>query len=103
MSKIIVAGVGSVNFAIFLGAPILKTICERLLLVAGWRTAKKLSRRDLPLLTCLVYINISVASFFHSFFYDFFMHICFGFDETKLTKGKLYGELRAVLKYNFKG
>ena len=25
-----------------------------------------------------------------------------GFDETKLTKRKLYGEIRPVLKYNFK-
>ena len=26
----------------------------------------------------------------------------FGFDKTKVTNGKLYGELRPVLKYNFK-
>ena len=26
----------------------------------------------------------------------------FGFDKTKVTNGKLYGELRLVLKYNFK-
>ena len=30
------------------------------------------------------------------------MHICFGFDETKLTNGKLYGEIRPVLKYYIK-
>ena len=33
---------------------------------------------------------------------NFFINICFGFEETKLTKGKLYGELQPVLKYNFK-
>ena len=44
----------------------------------------------------------SVAGSFPSFIYDFFIHICFGFDETKLTKGQLYGELRPVLKYKFK-
>ena len=94
-----------VNFAKFLRATILKNICERLLLVAGWRTTHKLSPRDLPLLTCLVYINISVASSFPSFIYDFFMHFCFihfCFNKTKLTKGKLCRELRPVLKYNFK-
>ena len=35
---------------------------------------------------------------FPSFINDFLIHICFGFDKTKLTKGKLYGELRPVLK-----
>ena len=30
------------------------------------------------------------------------MCLCFGFEETKLAKGKLCGELRSVLKYNFK-
>ena len=61
----------------------------------------KLSIRDLPLSTCLVYINISEARSFPSFIYNF-IYICFGFDETKLTKWKLYGELWAVLQYNFK-
>ena len=52
--------------------------------------------------TCLVYINTSVASFFPSFIYDSFMHICFGFDQTKLTNGKLYRALWPVLKYYIK-
>ena len=30
------------------------------------------------------------------------LDLSFGFEETELTKGKLYGELRPVLKYNFK-
>ena len=34
------------------------------------------------------------------FIYDLFIDICFGFEKTKLTKGKLYGELRPVLKHN---
>ena len=63
------------NFAKLLRIPILKNICERLFLVAGWRTTQKLSRRDLLLLACLVYINTSVASFFSSFIYDFLIHI----------------------------
>ena len=57
---------------------------------------------DSLLLACLVYINISVGSSFLSFTYDFFIHICFGFEKTKLTKGKIYGELWPLLKYNFK-
>ena len=90
------------NFAKFLRTPTLKNICERLLLVAGWWTTSKLSRRHSLLLTCLVYINISAASFFPSFIYGILIDICFGFEETKLTKGKLCRELRPVLKYNFK-
>ena len=66
------------NFAKLLRTPILKNISERLFLAAGWRTTYKLNRRDLILLLCLVYINISVGSFLF-FHYDFFMHICFGF------------------------
>ena len=64
----------------------------------------ELNRRDLLLLSCLVYSNISEASskvLFPSFIYDFFIHICFGF-ETKLANGKLSVELRPVLKYNLK-
>ena len=90
------------NFAKLLRTPILKNICERLLLVAGWRTTKKLRRRDLLLLTCLVYINISLASFFPFFICNFFIHVCFGFDETKLTNRRLYGELWSVLNYYIK-
>ena len=40
-----------------------------------WRTTKKLSRRDLLLLTCLVYTNISVASSFSLFCFRFFLYI----------------------------
>ena len=36
-----------------------------------------------------VYINMPVAGSFPSFIYDFFTHICLGFDETKFTKGKI--------------
>ena len=43
-----------------------------------------------------------VASSFPSFIYDFFIHICLGFDKIKLTKGKLFRGLRPVVKYNFK-
>ena len=50
------------------------------------------------LLTCIVYSNISVASFFSFIYLRFFIDIYFGFEETKLTKGKLYVELRPVLK-----
>ena len=78
-----------VNFVKRLRTSVLKNICEWLVLVAGWATMKKLSSTDLWLLTCLVYINISVAS-------------SFSFFSSKLTKGKLYRELRLVLKYNFK-
>ena len=74
----------------FLGTPILKNICERLLLVVGWRITYKLSRRNLLLLTCLVYINIYVTSSFSSFICGFLIHMCFGFDETELSyKGKI--------------
>ena len=48
--------------------------------------------------TACNYINISVASFFPSFIYDFFIDICFDFEETNYME-KLYGE---ILKYNFK-
>ena len=58
--------------------------------------------KKLLLLTCLNYIIISMASFLLSLIYDSFKDLCFGFEETKLTQGKLYGELRPVLKYNFK-
>ena len=90
------------NIAKILRTPILKNICERLLLVAAWRTTQKLSRRDLLILTCFTYINISVASFFSIFYLRFFIHICFGFDETKLSNGKLHGEPRPVLQYYIK-
>ena len=62
----------SVNFTKFIRTSILKNICERLLLVAGWRTTQKLSSRNLLLLTCPVYINISVASFFPFIYLRFF-------------------------------
>ena len=68
-----------VNLAKFLKTPILKSICERLLLVVEWRTKQKLSHRDLVLLTCIVYSNISVASFFSFIYLRFFIDIYFGF------------------------
>ena len=68
-----------VNFAKVLRTPILKNICERLPMVAGWRTTKKLSRGDLLLLTCLVYINISVASFFFFIYLRLFYRYLFWF------------------------
>ena len=136
-------------------------IFGRVAQVAGWKTTWKLSQSDFLLLTCFVYITISVATtmdknnvkifscsqkifpcpltplcqccinhkshwctskaspatfkrggrgyrkfvwffskyivsmvavLFPCFIYNFFIHICFGLDETKLTKGKLYGE-----------
>ena len=70
--------------------------------VTGRRTTQKLSRRNLLLLTCLVYVNIFLANSFTFFHLSLFIQICFGFDETKLAKAKLYGELRSVLNYNFK-
>ena len=85
------------NFTKLLRTPILKNICERLLLVAGCRTTYKLNRRDLLLLPCLVYINASVASSFTSFIYNFFVNICFGF-EIKLANGKLHEGLTASSK-----
>ena len=77
-------------------------IFGRVALVAGRKL--KLSRRDLLLLTCVVHINISVASSFSFFYQRFFMYIRFGFEREKgkLSKGKLYGELRPILKYNSK-
>ena len=68
-----------VNFAKFLRTSFLKNICERMLLVAGWRTTQKLSSRDLLLVTCPVYINISVASFFPFIYLRFFYRYLFWF------------------------
>ena len=48
---------------------------------------------------CLACRNISVVSSC-SFFYVF-INICFGFNRTKLKKGKFYGGLWQVLKYDF--
>ena len=52
--------------------PLSSFIFGRVALVAGWRTTKKLSLRDFPLLTCTVYTNISVATSIPSFIYIFF-------------------------------
>ena len=60
------------NFAKLLRTPILKNVCDRLLLFAGQKTTYKLNRRDLLLLPCLVHFNISVASSF-LFFYLWFL------------------------------
>ena len=65
--------------------------------VAGWRTTWKWRRLDLLLLTCLIYIKISLVSSFSFFYLRFFIHNCFGFDETKVTKGK-FEELWPVLR-----
>ena len=59
------------NLTKFLRTIILKNICERLLLVAGWRNTQKLNRRDLLLLPYLVYINISIANSFSYFYLRF--------------------------------
>ena len=67
------------NFTKLLRTPILKNICERLLLVAGCRTTYKLNRRDLLLLPCLVYINASVASSFYFFYLQFLCQYLFWF------------------------
>ena len=63
------------NIEKLLRTPILKNICERLLLVTCWKSTKKLNRGDLLLLPCLVYMNISYASSF-SFFYLRFLCTC---------------------------
>ena len=55
-----------------------------------------MSRRDVLLLTCLVNINISAS------LEDFFIYICFGFDEIKLMKEKLHGGLWPVLNITSK-
>ena len=60
-----------------------------------------MSRRDLLLLTCLVYVHIFIASFFPSFIYDLLKISVFFFVETKLTKGTVW-RTSPVLKYNFK-
>ena len=39
---------------------------------------------------------------YNFFIYEFLDIFYFGLDETKRTRGKLYGELWPVLKYNFK-
>ena len=73
--------------------------------VAGWRPTYKFNRRNSLLLSCLLYIKLYVGkSFFFRYLRFSFLFFCiyFGFDETKLTRGKLYGELGPVLKYNFK-
>ena len=72
------------NFAKLLRTPILKNICERLLLVAGWRTMQKLNRRDLLFLPCLVYINISVGSSFFFFYLRFLYAYLFWFLKLNL-------------------
>ena len=89
-----------VNFAKRLRIPmvaVVRILMVEYLLIAGWRTTYKLNCRNLLLLICLV-----ASSFYFFNLQFFFIHICFGFDETKLTNEKFYGELRPVLKYNFK-
>ena len=67
------------NLTKFLKMIILKNICERLLLVVGWRNTQKLNRRDLPLLPYLVYINISPANSFSYFCLRFLYTYLFQF------------------------
>ena len=81
----------SMNFSKFLRTSISKNICEGLLLVAGWWTA------EIYYFYLVLFTLTSLWLGFFSFIYDFFIHICFGF-ETKLANGKLYGELRPILK-----
>ena len=90
------------NFAKFSRTSILKNICERLLLAPGWRATQKLNRRDLPLLPCLVYINISVGSSFFFFYVRFLYAYLFWFLKLNLQTEKLYGQFRSFLKYNLK-
>ena len=71
LSRVPLVQVFPMNFAKLLRIPILKNICERLLLVAGWRATQKLNLRDLLLLPYLVYINISVGSSFFFFYLRF--------------------------------
>ena len=62
----------------------------------NWAAETYCFKPILPTLTSLQLV------LFPSFIYNFFIHTCFGFDETKLRHGKLYRKLRPVLKYNFK-
>ena len=89
------------NFTKLLRTPILKKICERLLLFSGWRIFCKSNHIELLLLTSLVYINVSVSSSFFFFYLRFLCKYLFGF-ETKLANGKLHEELWPVLKDNLK-
>ena len=61
---------------------------EKLLRTPGWRTTYKLNHKDLLLLPCLVYINISEASSF-AFFYLRFRHAYLFWFETKLESKKI--------------
>ena len=88
------------NFAKLLRRLILKNIYERLILVAGWRTTQKLSRKDSLLLICLVYTNTSVARFFPSIIYDF-LYI-FVLILTKLSLQMEYYMENFGLFYNIK-
>ena len=87
-----------VNFATFLRIYFLKNICERLPLVVESTTTQKLNNRDLLLVITLTFLSLVFSP---SFIYDFFIDICFGFEETNYME-KLYGELHPILKYKFK-
>ena len=89
------------NFEKLLRAPILKNICERLVLIAAEEP-----RRNRTAEICYFYLVLFTLTslklvLFPSFIYDLFIHICFGF-ETKLVNRKLSEELRPVLKYKLK-
>ena len=72
------------NFEKRLRTPILKNICEQPLLVAGWRITYILNRRDLLLLPCLVYINISAGSSFFFLYLRFLYAYSFWFLKLNL-------------------
>ena len=67
-----------------------------------WLQAGELNRRDLPLLPCLVYINISEGSSFFFFYRRFLYTYLFWFLKLNLQTEKLYGGLRSFLKHNLK-
>ena len=82
------------KFAKSLRTPILKNICKRLLLfIHIWWSCRLENHVQIekPVLFSLTSLQLVR---FYSFLFDFFIHIWFGFGETKLSKGKLYGKLR---------
>ena len=87
------------NFAKLLRTPILKNICEPLLLVIDWRTTQKLNHRDSLLLTCLAYINISVGSSFFIFYLRFLQASLYWFLKLNL---QMENYMENFLKYSLK-
>ena len=68
---------------------ILKNICKWLLLVAGWRTTQKLCHKDLLLLSCLAFINISVTGSLSFINLRFLYRFLFWFWRSLIYKGKI--------------